>query len=360
MIPHNWTNIENTPFIELEMKNGQKMYIHRAFKRVFENNPLVSEQEANNIRQNIQNTQKSQKTQKEKTLMEKIKESRLKRRQLKEKSKEQEPEPEVRLEEAPPQQQEEEQTQQQFSLMPAKIHRPGETKQKDVQMEEDLGKEDKIQIQIQEEETKVVEKKKVEKEIPIEEDPNAPSDSELDPNAESDDDLDPNAPSDPELDPNAPSDSELDPNAESSEEAASEAAPAPAAEPEEPTVMSMFEKKKLQIEKSKQTLAQYQEIAIEFLERRRITPETDFDEFDDLVKEKLKGRVAMSRKQKEDAYIAAVREFKSQKKDKIKQNFITYIKTFLPESEVSETSAFKDFKSHLKENSKSKISLCFL
>ncbi|CAI2360693.1 unnamed protein product [Moneuplotes crassus] len=368
MIPHYWKNIENTPFIELEMKNGQKLYIHRAFKRVFDKNPLMPEEEATNIKI---------KTEREKDLMQKVRESRLKRRQLKEKSKKEEPEPEVRLEEDPIHQQVEQpmdQPQPQFSLKPAKIHRPGDAQQpRDEEMKEtapqshlneNVGERKEIKTEIINDDEDLNSSSDEDPNVPSAEDPNAPSDedpnapSEEDPNAPSEEDPnapseeDPNAPSDSELDPNAESEDELDPNAASSEEVSNKAEnqPEPAQDSEEPTVMSMFERKKLQIQKSKETLAQYESIAIEFLELKRITPETDFDEFDDLVKAKLKGRVAMSRKQKEECFISAIKRFKNQKKDKIKQNFIDYVKRILPEVDVKETTAFKDYKEVLKGN----------
>ena len=81
MIPHSWQNIEGTPFIEVAMKNGKKLYIHRTFRRVFDENPLMNRQEVGDL---------NDKMQRDKEMKERIRLSKLKRRQMKEKAKEQE------------------------------------------------------------------------------------------------------------------------------------------------------------------------------------------------------------------------------------------------------------------------------
>lgn len=86
MIPEKWETIEGTPLIKLVMRNGKVMYIHKTFKRVFDQNPLIQQEEVVNI---------SNKMQKEKNLMDRIKNSKIKRRQQKEQQKTEKKEVEV-------------------------------------------------------------------------------------------------------------------------------------------------------------------------------------------------------------------------------------------------------------------------
>lgn len=86
MIPERWDNMGDTPFLEVTMKNGKKLYIHKAFKRVFTDNPLMKQEQV---------AQLSDKMSKEKKLIDRIKNSKLKRRQIKETQKNQ-PEVEVK------------------------------------------------------------------------------------------------------------------------------------------------------------------------------------------------------------------------------------------------------------------------
>lgn len=116
----------------------------------------------------------------------------------------------------------------------------------------------------------------------------------MDPNAESGDEaLDPNAPSEDELDPNAASDDALDPNAESEDE--DEVNQQPEGEGEqkkateqEPTVNSMFEKKRQQIEKMKQIVDQFQAAAIDLADKQKINEDTTFEQFLALIRPHVK------------------------------------------------------------------------
>lgn len=166
--------------------------------------------------------------------------------------------------------------------------------------------------------------------------------------------LDPNAESDDMLDPNAESDEEYDSSAKNEEILADpcEGDKLNHEEQKEDTVISMFEKKKLLVEKSKQMIASYESMAIEFLEIGKITVDTDFDDFDNLVKEKLKARLPISRKQKEECFKNAVKSFKSIKKDKIKRNFMKYLQRIAPEGDIEEDTKYKSYKAALKDNSK--------
>lgn len=78
MIPDHWDSIEGTPFIELVMKNGKTLFLHRTFKSVFYENPLIQHSEVKQI---------TNKMQKENKIMEAIKNSKLKRRMAKEQEK---------------------------------------------------------------------------------------------------------------------------------------------------------------------------------------------------------------------------------------------------------------------------------
>ena len=127
-------------------------------------------------------------------------------------------------------------------------------------------------------------------------DPNASSDEELNPNVDSDDPLDPNAESDDQLDPNAESDNEqepnaaneLDPNAESESEHEDSPKSNTSPKPEENTVSSMFEKKRQQIEKMKELLMEYQDIANKLFETGEVTEETGFNEFLEIMQVKTR------------------------------------------------------------------------
>ena len=78
MIPESWINIENTPFLELKMRNKKTLYIHKSFKSVFYTNPLIQQSEVKQI---------ANKMRKEKDIMQKLKNSKLKRRIAKEQDK---------------------------------------------------------------------------------------------------------------------------------------------------------------------------------------------------------------------------------------------------------------------------------
>lgn len=74
MIPERWVVMEGTPFLELSMQNGKKLYIHKTLKRVFFENPLMKKQQVDEMHE-------KQKNQKE--LMSKLKAAKIRRMQLK-------------------------------------------------------------------------------------------------------------------------------------------------------------------------------------------------------------------------------------------------------------------------------------
>jgi hypothetical protein len=174
-------------------------------------------------------------------------------------------------------QQHEQQTQSRpkFTLKPAKIHRPGDKSENLQSSEIKNNEEEKVESKPQE--TQILD--------PNDSDSDSKSNSKpqdkdeyLDPNADSEDEIDPNAESDDEIDPNAESE-ESDPKVQNEQET----------EPIiESTTQSPFELKRQQIEKMKQMVAQYQTLADDLVESGKVDKQTDFDDFDDIVKETVR------------------------------------------------------------------------
>lgn len=159
-----------------------------------------------------------------------------------------------------------------FTLKPAKIHRPGDNA------------DTTSNVEIKKNDIKEIEKERAE---PQNLDPNeSDSDSKLE---SKDGYLDPNANSDDEMDPNADSDEEIDPNEESEDKADSQSQNKQAIEPiVENNAQTQFERKRQQIEKIKQMVAQYQAIADDLVESGKVDKLTEFDNFDDIVKETIR------------------------------------------------------------------------
>lgn len=159
-----------------------------------------------------------------------------------------------------------------FTLKPAVIHRPGDNTENT----------NKAEIK-----QNIVQEKEKVHDLAENLDPNE-SDSDSKPESK-DGYLDPNANSDDEMDPNADSDEEVDPNEESEDKAESQNKNEPTTEPiVEENAQTQFERKRQQIEKIKQMVAQYQAIADELVESGKVDKLTEFDNFDDIVKETIR------------------------------------------------------------------------